>query len=165
MNVPKVYQDVWVKATAGDKLKALALLGSLPGRQAISPEIEDASFDLALSSVTRYGLEEAVRAILRGALGHAFFPSPPELRMQCDQAMSWHETRRRIAEREERNRRDLPARRAPITHEARARAAQILADFHKTSERAKQEETFVLDPSLVAQIPDNPKTVARRAGE
>lgn len=42
---------------------------------------------IALSGVSTYALAEATRAILQGSLGHAFHPSPPEFRIQCEKAM------------------------------------------------------------------------------
>ncbi|MDH7787674.1 hypothetical protein QBD01_003701 [Ochrobactrum sp. 19YEA23] len=54
----------------------------------------------ALDGVTKHGLERAVDNILRGSLGHGFMPSPPELRLQCDEVM------RPIREAEARDRRE-----------------------------------------------------------
>lgn len=42
---------------------------------------------IALTGVSTYALAEATRAILQGGLGHAFHPSPPEFRIQCERAM------------------------------------------------------------------------------
>ena len=54
----------------------------------------------ALDGVTKHGLELAVDNILRGSLGHGFMPSPPEMRLQCDEVM------RPIREAEARDRRE-----------------------------------------------------------
>lgn len=42
---------------------------------------------MALDGVPVFALQTATKNIMRGALGHAFFPSPPELRIQCDEVM------------------------------------------------------------------------------
>ena len=49
--------------------------------------METAGYYVALEGVSRFAIQTASKAIMRGALGHAFFPSPPELRMQCDEVM------------------------------------------------------------------------------
>ena len=90
MNSLQIRQDVWTPATEADKAAALVSLAGLPSRQTSSAELDRAAFYVALEGVTRHGLAEAVRFILRGALGHGFMPSPPELRIQCDKAMQWH---------------------------------------------------------------------------
>jgi hypothetical protein len=50
-----------------------------------------ATYMIALDGVTRYSLEKATKLILQGSLGHAFMPSPPELRQQCDRIMQPHQ--------------------------------------------------------------------------
>lgn len=42
---------------------------------------------MALDGVSVFALQTATKNIMRGVLGHAFFPSPPELRIQCDELM------------------------------------------------------------------------------
>jgi hypothetical protein len=117
---------------------------------------------IALDGTTKHGLAEAVKFILRGALGHAFFPSPPELRMQCDKAMEWHEREReRIVRREQIQRERVPARTEP-SPQAKARVARAYDEFCQGYEKAATEETFRLDPELVAQVADNPKSIARK---
>ncbi|CAN7495916.1 hypothetical protein LJR231_003480 [Phyllobacterium sp. LjRoot231] len=63
------------------------MLKSLPSRLTDTAEADKEVFMIALDGVTAYGLAEATMAILRGGLGHAFHPSPPEFRMRCDAAM------------------------------------------------------------------------------
>jgi hypothetical protein len=130
--------------------------------------LDRAAYYIALEGVTRYGLAEAVKFILRGALGHAFFPSPPELRLQCDKSMEFHEMeRRRIARREqmERERQEAAPHGEP-TPEARARVAATYAKFCAGYDKAAAEDTLKLDPELVAQVPDNPKSpVHQRMGK
>lgn len=117
---------------------------------------------IALDGVTRHGLAEAVKFILRGALGHAFLPSPPELRIQCDKAMEWHERERdRIARREQIQRERIPDRDEP-SPEAKARVSALYADFCKSYQKAAAEDTLRLDPELVAQVADNPKALVHQ---
>src|SRR5690606_5403817 len=100
--LPTTQQDVWTPATEDDFRRALAMLSRLPARETSSVEFDQMLYFVALKGTTQHGLFEAVTFILRGALGHGFFPSPPELRMQCDKAMEWHtQERERIAHREQ----------------------------------------------------------------
>lgn len=125
--------------------------------------MDRASYYVALEGVTRFGLAEAVKAILRNALGHPFFPAPPELRGQCDKTMKPHEDyrermarRRKIAE-EYAAHRPVQAR----TPEQIARVQRVLADFHASYEKTADAFTPTLDPELVAQVKDNPKARER----
>lgn len=161
--LPTTQQDVWTPATEDDFLRALAMLSRLPSRETSSVEFDQMLYFIALKGTTQHGLFEAVTFILRGALGHAFFPSPPELRMQCDKAMEWHIRKRdRVAYREqmERERRQHAPRREP-TPESKARVATLYADFCKGYEQASVKDTMKLDPALVALVPDNPKSLAK----
>lgn len=123
---------------------------------------------LALEGVTRYGLTEAVREIVRGALGHAFFPSPPELRMQCDKAMQWPERQRQrqfrqdryIQERRENN---ATVQRSPEAVERQQEAyRKFLAGYadEKVSadeaERAEIRAQYGITDEAVASIADLP---------
>lgn len=136
----------------------------MPSRATSSAEFDQQVYFIALDGTTRHGLSEAVKFILRGALGHAFYPSPPELRMQCDKAMEWHE---REAERIRRQsdfqkfRKEQDEWRPP-TEAEKARSAAVYAQFCKGYEKAATEDTFKLDPELVAQIPDNPKALVHQ---
>lgn len=137
-------------------------LSGLPSRETTAGDLDNAAFMMALEGVTRHGLAEAVKFILRGALGHAFLPSPPELRLQCDKAMEWHEReRQRVVHREqiERERREHAPRGEPSA-EAKARVSAAYAKFCEGYQKTKTEEALKLDPELVAQIPDNPKSLA-----
>lgn len=124
--------------------------------------IDTASYYVALEGVTRFSLVEAAKAILRGALGHTFFPSPVEMRQQCDKVMEPHVAARRRNENMEQQRREnmeMARARQSITPEGRARVAQIYASFTAQHEASKQRETVtgpLLDPELVARIPDRP---------
>lgn len=137
-------------------------LSGLPSRATTAGELDNAAFMMALEGVTRHGLSEAVKFILRGALGHAFLPSPPELRIQCDKAMEWHVLEReRIARQQQIERDRIPPRKEPAPEE-KARVAALYADFCASYEKAAAKETPLLDPELVAQVPDNPKALVRQ---
>jgi hypothetical protein len=144
----------------------LVTLSSLPSRATTAGDLDNAAFMLALDGVTRWGLGEAVKAILKGALGHAFLPSPPELRMQCDNAMRWHEREAENIRRQERETAEWKRQHGddwtPPTPEAKARVSKVYAQFCKGYEKAAASETLRLDPALVALVPDNPKSMARQ---
>lgn len=168
MNMLAHQIDAWAKATDQDKIKALASLNSLPSRQTDTVEVSEAGYFVALEGVTRYGLTEAVRAILKGALGHAFFPSPPELRMQCDKAMGWPERQR---ERELRNQRYIRERIETNLHTQRSpeAVARQQAAYRKflegcdagrksvdDAERAEIRARYGMTDELIDVLPDQP---------
>lgn len=68
-------------------LQCLTLLSSLPSRASADDQVNIAGFYMALEGVTRHGLQTATKQIMQGSLGHAFLPSPPELRQECDKVM------------------------------------------------------------------------------
>jgi hypothetical protein len=144
----------------------MAMLGPLPARKALSEEIEDATYAIVMEGMTAHGLEEAVRAALRGEHGSAFFPNPPELRALYTKAMAHHvEMRNRIARQERIAEERIPDRQEP-TPDARARVAAVYAKFCAGYDKAAAEDTLKLDPDLVAQVPDNPKSpVHQRMGK
>jgi hypothetical protein len=127
-NLPAKPLDPWTKATDKEKLATLAALGSLPSRPSSSPELDSAGYFLALDGVTLHGLTTAAKAILQGSLQHAFYPSPSELRMQCDEAMKWHERRAERLRVMERSEADKPAF-VPKPDEARAKVASTYQSF------------------------------------
>jgi hypothetical protein len=139
----------------------------MPAREAGDTQVDKAAYYLALENVTRYGLAEAVKAILQGQLGHAFFPSPPELRMQCNRAMEYHKQMRERIARQERivseREPDIP----PRTADEIARQKERMARFYEASGyedgRKIAQERVTLDPALVAQIADAPTTWKRTA--
>ncbi len=124
---------------------------------------------MALEGVTRHGLAEAVRFILRGALGHGFMPSPPELRLQCDKAMQWHiEEAERIRHRE-RIASDRPAKVHRTPGEI-ARNKELVSGLYRSmgwepdendpdAFRAAMEAKYGAD--ALAKIPDNPNALTR----
>ena len=146
-------------------LAALASLAALPSRQADDAELDRRMYHVALEGVTRYALNEAVKAILRGALGHTFFPSPVELRQQCDAAqrpVNEQLRRERVSSdqaRESAAWRRLRAQRTPAEIE-RVKAAYARAcELHAAAcGQLQPDPRPILDPKLLAQIPDAPST-------
>jgi hypothetical protein len=158
---PAIRSDVWKPATETEKIQALVTLSGLPSRATTAGAMDNAAFMIALDGVTRYGLDAAVKSILRGSLGHPFLPSPPELRLECDKVMRYHQMeadRIRRQEREAENHFDWK----PPTEAEKAKARKVYAQFCKGYEKAATEETLMLDPALVALVPDNPKSMARQ---
>lgn len=161
-----IQTDVWKQASQTDILQCLALLAVLPARPSDNPEADKGAMYVALEGVTRYGLHEATRVILKGGLGHTFFPTPVELRQRCDSAMSWHERERdRIRRRQlqtDENRRfdEVNAKRSA---EAIARQQQAYATFCAGYAAKKAAERIHLDPELVAKVPNAPSTFKRPA--
>ena len=150
-------ETIWTPATEAEKTAALASLGALPSRATSSAELDRASYRVALEGVTRWGLSEGVRSILRGGLGHGFFPSPPELRMKIDAIMRPHQEKLRRDEQQRQEREALrrEARDTPQTPAERARVKALYEAFCKQHQGEKvPEEGFRLDPTLVASVPD-----------
>lgn len=143
-------------------VQALALLAGMPSRPTDEPELEREAYFIALEGATRWSLTEAVKAALRGKLGHAFLPSPPELRRLCNEAMQPHEEQReRILrrERQEREAAQFPDR-VPPSEEAKARVSRAYAEYcarHEADKRTEPVQMRQYDPELLATIPDNPK--------
>lgn len=142
-------------------MQALASLAGLPSRQADDDGIDRKMYFVALSGVSRYALNEAVKAIIRGVLGHTFFPSPVEFKQQCDKAMEPHmrEAQRiRILEAQARENAEFEDLMAARTWEAIARQQAAYAKFCEAQEPAKaaKEQRIHLDPELLAKLPDAP---------
>lgn len=164
--------DVWTKATEDHILQALITLGSLPTRQSDTADIDRSAYHIALSDVTRYGLSEAVKAILRGRLGHTFFPSPVELRQQCDKAMEPHirqAERVRVRETQEQVRTQYARNTADRSPETKERVAAAYKRFCagyeddkkaviENAEREAIRETYGMTPERLATIKDIPIT-------
>lgn len=124
---------------------------------------------VALEGVTRYALSEAVKSIVRGGLGHTFFPSPVELRMACDRAQQpVRDMRRRVAITEE-NRRDrdeFERINAAKTPEAKARVAALISRLDASFESSRREEEeavsaeirnrYGIDGEALANVADRP---------
>jgi hypothetical protein len=163
--LPTKAPDVWAKANEGNILQALALLAALPSRQADDAALDKETFFIALEGVTRHGLIEATKAILRGELGHAFFPSPPELRMQCDKGMEWHERMRDRIRRNEQAAAQRPPEKRALTPQERERQAERMRQFHRSigADPDSVEGNFMADmeakygADALASVPDNPR--------
>lgn len=152
--------------TEQDVLGAVVSLGSLPRRASDTAELDLMAFRIALEGVKAADLSAAVRAVLQGALGHAFFPAPPELRLQCNAAM---DVRASEAARDLKRKRDVEERAAlrRIEHspEQRARVAAMHRAFHDSLRpMSEADEVNVIrqryDPTLLATIPDRAPTRA-----
>jgi hypothetical protein len=167
MTLPTQYRNVWSPASDGDKLKAMAMLGPLPARKALSEEIEDATYAIVMEDMTSHGLEAAVRAALKGEHGSTFFPSPPELRKLYDKAMEYHKQMRERIARQERIASERLPDIPPRTADEIARHTERMARFYEASGyedgRKIAQERVTLDPALVAQIADAPTTWKRTA--
>ena len=145
-------------------MKALVLLNSLPSRIVESAELNKAAYFIALAGVELYGLNRAVENILKGKLGHGFFPSPAELRLQCEGVMqpvrdSVHKANRERAERE------AAADFAPIDHspEAKARvsaAYQRFLDSYRPDGKSEIDELAEIrakyDSVMLDAVPNAP---------
>jgi hypothetical protein len=119
--------------------------------------VERAMYFVALDGVTRYALNEAVKAIIRGALGHTFFPSPVELRKQCDAAMAPHiRQAERVRRHEALANENAEFERviASRTPESITRVEAVYDQFCKQYRSPAAETAPMLDPELVAQVPD-----------
>ena len=172
MNELTQIPDTTRLASEQDKLQALASLATLPAQRSYSAEqdeINDRAMLHALEGVPRYALMEAVHAVLKGALGHTFFPSPVELRQQCDKAMEPHirqAERIRVQEIQERERAEYARSRQGQTPAARTRVAAAYAKFCAgyTSEKEEAEEVeradirshYGMTDELINAIPDQP---------
>jgi hypothetical protein len=163
--LPAQRQDTTTRATEAQVLQALASLAGLPSRAADDAEMDQRMYFVALENVTRYALSEAVKSVMRGHLGHTFFPSPVELRKLCDEAqrpIAEHVRRERQREEQRRFRAEIDAFEAARTPEARARVAAIYRRFCESyDEKARAEPYATLDPELVAMLPDAPKSLPR----
>ncbi len=144
----------------------MVTLAALPSRETSAGQISNAAYLIALDGVTRYGLHEAVKAILKNALGHAFFPSPPEIRGQCDAAMDWHERaaeRIRRRERENADFRNQQGGNPPPSEESKARVRALAASLHDSGrkaaedmERAEIRARYGMTDEVLAAIKDQP---------
>lgn len=163
-NLPMHAQNVWKPATESEKAAALVSLSTLPSRATSSEGIDRAAYYIALDGVTRHGLSEAVKFILKGALGHAFFPSPPELRMQCDRAMEWHEQEQTRIRRRQQIEADRPTARPEPTADQKRRVQeayrQFLASYEgqneEAAERAEVRARYGMTPEILDAMRDQP---------
>lgn len=165
MNFPTRVTDVWTPATDGEKLKALAAFANLPSRESSSVERDEGTFFIALDGVSRFALFEAVKAVLQNKLGHPFFPSPPELRGLCDEAMKPHERMRERIQRNAQAYRERPPEHVPLTPAERERQAERMQHFYRSIGAGPEaaEGQFLAEmeakygADALASVPDNPK--------
>lgn len=88
MNQITTPRDTTTRATEEQVLQALALLStSLPYRDGADGDLRTQAYIAAMQGVTRYGLNIATQAALRGEHGSRFFPSSAELRGLYEAAM------------------------------------------------------------------------------
>ena len=161
--------DTASKSSRTEIAQALSLLRSLPRRAADTDQgkLNLEAYFIALEGVTRWGLAEAIKAILKGALGHGFMPSPPELRRQYETAMGPVYRQMQAAKAHA----DREPSRPAVDHspEARAKIAATYAAFcasHPSKQAVSEPDAFRIeadDPRL-ASIPDA-KTGWRKAAQ
>jgi hypothetical protein len=142
-------------------------LAVLPSRASDNADVDKGAYYEGLKGVTWHGISEATRGILRGSLRHTFFPTPVELRQQHDAVMTWHLQERRRTEnlqRQAQERRRIDEIHAQRTPESLARVdATYKAFCAGRADNKKPVERVYLDPELVAQVPDAPKSFKRIA--
>ena len=130
------------------------MLKSLPSRASDTAEIDRQAFIIGQQGVTRGALAEAVKQVLRGALGHGFHPSAPEFRLLCDGIQRKQAEERARGSDERRQLRDNEQQRLrheqTKTPEARARVAAMLARFNQSHDEAKASER----QSGITETPD-----------
>lgn len=169
--LPTLRPDTSTRATQAQILQALASLAVLPSRQADDAALDSKMYQIALEGVSRYALNEAVKAIVRGTLGHTFFPTPVEIRQECNRAIE------PIARAAERQRMNEEQARECIEFEKRIQARSpeeldrvraVYEDFCRQHAASKpvsvEEKTVFLDPDLLAQVPDAPSSF-KKMGE
>ncbi|MER8369015.1 hypothetical protein [Mesorhizobium sp. M1378] len=169
--LPDHAPEVWRLAADADKLMVLASLAGLPSQTPTDHDATKITYLIALKGTYHYALFRARDEIAQGRLGHPYFPSPSELRMEHDRIMRpWIEAREKESERKRRvewaeDRDAKPFE--PNSAASRARVAAIYREFCRTwpsQGRAEAPPSVVLDPDKLAKIPDAPRP-ARQVGE
>ncbi|MDH6273541.1 hypothetical protein M2311_003631 [Rhizobium leguminosarum] len=99
-NLPAAQPDISRAATDTEKLVVLTrLLSAYPCRTPSDFRLVRPAYMQALEDVGQWALFEAERRINQNSLGHAFMPSPSELRREIDRVMEpFRERARRAAE-------------------------------------------------------------------
>jgi len=116
-----------------------------------------------LAGVTKYGLEQAIDAVLQNKLGHGFFPSPPELRGLCDKAMEHHVWMRDQIHRRERMEAERAPERRPLTEAEKQRQHERMRRFNSAIGRdgEAEERDFMAEMEAkygreaLAAVPEN----------
>lgn len=132
-------------------------------------------FLLALDGVTRWGLMAGIERIIKGGLGHAFMPSPPELRQAIDREMIPHAAERERIERREKLAEEAAAF-GPIPKRTPEQIARVKAIYDRFSadyetqskERMERDEVRArhgMTDEVLSKIPDRPLPGFRRLGE
>lgn len=147
--------------TRQDVALALRELEILPKRAAVDPQREFDSYMIGLQGVRVCDLATAVGAILSDALGHAFYPVPPELRRHCNLALEERATEMAKAARLQRERDERP-RAVQHTAQQRARVAELYRRFLESLRPMTEAEELEAirakyDPAALDSIPDRQK--------
>jgi hypothetical protein len=158
---------MFARASPTDKLAALTALSVLAKRQPVEMALLRDGYLLALEGVTRRSLAEAVREIMQNSLGHAFMPTPPELRGECNRLHALHVE---PTVRERRFRWDEDEGPPPPDAKAKAKVAAIYAAVLADRERIRRMQGNAewaaaalrngINASTVAGIPDRPSPKA-----
>lgn len=146
-------RDTSTPATPEQITQALALLTSLPRRRddESTGRLNLEAYRIALKGVTRYGLNLATQAALKGEHGNGFFPSPAELRRLYEAGMKpvheYAEKARRLAAQAAENARFARKVEEP-TPEQKARVKAKIEEF-KAKRKAEDRGTTEFDWSTV----------------
>ena len=167
-----VEHEVRKDATELHVLDSIEALGSLPKRDSDQAELDLAAYYVALSGVPASFLAVAVRQILQGVLGHAFFPSPPEFRIVCNRIWKAHsdEMKRKAHEEQaERQRLEdevLRQRKATKSLDEKRRVLRLYAKFLEDGYNGDQADKpdairQRYDARKLAAVPDAPTGTKR----
>lgn len=155
--------DTYSAATTSEIISGLSLLKSLPSRSSDTVQFDKQVYLMALDGVTKYGFATAIKAVLQGKLGHTFFPSAPELRMKCDEAMKPIIDSVAKAMRERKEREEAAAFK-PVHHTdaEKARVSQIYLQFCEGYKCEAEPVSLAdiaakYDRALLDQVPDAPR--------
>lgn len=150
--LPTTQPNVSRLASDTDKLTVLTrLLAAYPNRAPSDFRLIKPAYLQALEGISQWALFEAERRINQNALGHAFMPSPAELRGEIDRVMEpFRERERRAAEEERR----YAWEEGPAVRHDEASRARILEGFRKLRERYPGLTRTRPPPKPRQQIPD-----------
>jgi hypothetical protein len=137
-------------------------MARLPSKLSVDPLEDLKNYMAAVDGVSVFALETATTKILQGALSHDFFPSPVDLRRQCDkveQPIVESRNRRMESERLAAEAIAEKQRFAMVnTPESRFRVKEMADEFlRKCAERKAQEalENPRIDPFVPGYIPSH----------
>lgn len=151
-NLPTMPPDISRSASDTDKLVVLTrLLAAYPCRAPSDFRLMKPAYMQALEGVSQWALFEAERRINQNALGHAFMPSPAELRGVIDGVMEpFLEHQRRAAEE---SRRYAWPEKPTVIHDEAARA-RILEGFRQLRAKYPASPRTRPPPKPPPEIPD-----------